>query len=161
MGHVLSWGQISFLGATVITSFVTAIPVIGQSIVDWLWVGFIINNATLNRFFSLHFFLSFLIAEITLIHSALLHKNGSNNPLGVDSGVDKIPFYPYFFVKDLFAFFCFLFLFGTFVFYFPNSLGHPDNLNLIIHFFAQVLCTCVFFRVILLSDYEFKAIFCL
>jgi quinol-cytochrome oxidoreductase complex cytochrome b subunit len=94
MGHVLSWGQISFLGATVITSFVTAIPVIGQSIVDWLWVGFIINNATLNRFFSLHFFLSFLIAEITLIHSALLHKNGSNNPLGVD----RISFYLYFFV---------------------------------------------------------------
>jgi len=106
---------------------VTAIPVIGQPIVDWLWGGFTINNATLNRFFSLHFFLPFIIAGITIIHLALLHKDGSNNPLGVDSGVDKIPFYTYFFVKDLFAFFCFLFLFGTFVFYFPNSLGHPDN----------------------------------
>ena len=85
------------------------------------------NNATLNRFFSLHFFLPFVIAALSLIHLALLHKDGSNNPLGVDSKGDKIPFYPYFVIKDLFAFFCFLTFFGVFVFYFPNALGHPDN----------------------------------
>ena len=127
MGYVLPWGQMSFWGATVITSLVTAVPLIGQPIVDWLWGGFTINNATLNRFFSLHFFLPFVIAGLTIIHLALLHKNGSNNPLGIDSGIDKISFYPYFFVKDLFAFFCFLLFFGFFVFYFPNALGHPDN----------------------------------
>ena len=89
MGYVLPWGQMSFWGATVITSLVTAVPVVGQSIVDWLWGGFTVNNATLNRFFSLHFLLPFLIAGLTLLHLALLHKDGSNNPLGVDSGVEK------------------------------------------------------------------------
>lgn len=127
MGYVLPWGQMSFWGATVITSLVTAIPIVGQAIVDWLWGGFTVNNATLNRFFSLHFFLPFIIAGVTVIHLALLHKDGSNNPLGVDSVVDKIPFYPYFFVKDLFAFFGFLFIFGFFVFFYPNLMGHPDN----------------------------------
>ena len=127
MGYVLPWGQMSFWGATVITSLVTAVPVVGQTIVDWLWGGFTVNNATLNRFFSLHFFLPFVIAGFTIIHLALLHKDGSNNPLGVDSVGNKIPFYPYFFVKDLYAFFIFLFLFGFFVFYFPNAMGHPDN----------------------------------
>ena len=127
MGYVLPWGQMSFWGATVITSLVTAVPIVGQSIVDWLWGGFTVNNATLNRFFSLHFFLPFLIAALSLIHLALLHKDGSNNPLGIDSKVDKITFYPYYVVKDLFAFFCFLFFFGVFVFYFPNALGHPYN----------------------------------
>lgn len=85
------------------------------------------SNATLNRFFSLHFFLPFIIAALSLVHLALLHKDGSNNPLGVDSKGDKIPFYPYYVAKDLFAFFCFLTFFGVFVFYFPNALGHPDN----------------------------------
>ena len=127
MGYVLPWGQMSFWGATVITSLVTAVPVIGQSIVDWLWGGFTVNNATLNRFFSLHFFLPFIIAALSLVHLALLHKDGSNNPLGVDSKGDKIPFYPYFVVKDLFAFFCFLTFFGTFAFYFSNTLGHLYN----------------------------------
>jgi len=117
----------SFWDATVITSLVTAVPIVGQTIVDWLWGGFTINNATLNRFFSLHFFVPFVIAGVSLLHLALLHKDGSTNPLGVDSGVDKVPFYPYFFVKDLFALVCFLFFFGIFVFYFPNVLGHPDN----------------------------------
>ena len=127
IGYVLPWGQMSFWGATVITSLVTAVPIVGQTIVDWLWGGFTINNATLNRFFSLHFFVPFVIAGVSLLHLALLHKDGSTNPLGVDSGVDKVPFYPYFFVKDLFALVCFLFFFGIFVFYFPNVLGHPDN----------------------------------
>ena len=127
MGYVLPWGQMSFWGATVITNLATAIPIIGQPIVDWLWGGFTVNNATLNRFFSLHFLFPFLIAGLSLVHLALLHKDGSNNPLGVDTSVDKIPFYPYFFVKDLFAVSVFLFVFGILVFYFPNALGHPDN----------------------------------
>ena len=127
MGYVLPWGQMSFWGATVITSLVTAVPVVGQTIVEWLWGNFTVNNATLNRFFSLHFFLPFIIAGVTIIHLALLHKDGSNNPLGVDSGVDKISFYPYFFVKDLYAFFCFIFVFAFFVYFYPNSMGHPDN----------------------------------
>ena len=113
MGYVflLPWGQMSFWGATVITSLVTAVPFIGQFVVEWLWGGFIVDNATLNRFFSLHFFLPFVIAGLSLLHLALLHKDGSNNPLGVNSSVDKIPFYPYFVIKDLFAFFSFLFIF--------------------------------------------------
>ena len=127
MGYVLPWGQMSFWGATVITSLVSAVPVVGQSIVDWLWGGFTINNATLNRFFSLHFFLPFIIAGASALHLALLHKEGSNNPLGVDSNMDTVPFYPYYVVKDIFAFFCFLLFFSFFVFYFPNLLGHPDN----------------------------------
>lgn len=126
-GYVLPWGQMSFWGATVITSLVTVIPVAGQPIVEWLWGGYTVNNPTLNRFFSIHFTLPFLIAGLTLVHLALLHKEGSNNPIGSDTGVDDIPFYPYFFAKDLFAFFCFLFVFCFFVFYFPNVLNHPDN----------------------------------
>ena len=127
MGYVLPWGQMSFWGATVITNLFSAIPLVGDSITTWLWGAYSVDNPTLNRFFSLHFFLPFVIAALSLIHLALLHKDGSNNPLGVDSKGDKIPFYPYFVVKDLFAFFCFLTFFGVFVFYFPNALGHPDN----------------------------------
>merc|ERR1712012_1366424 len=127
MGYVLPWGQMSFWGATVITNLATAIPLVGQPIVDWLWGGFTVNNVTLNRFFSLHFLFPFLIAVLALIHLALLHKDGSTNPLGVDTSVDTVPFYPYFVIKDLFAFFVFLFIFSGFVFYFPNAMGHPDN----------------------------------
>ena len=127
MGYVLPWGQMSFWGATVITSLVSAIPLVGQPITQWLWGGFTVGNATLNRFFSLHFFVPFIIAGLAIIHIALLHKDGSNNPLGVDSSVDKIPLYPYFIVKDIFSFFIFAFFFGIFIFYFPNALGHPDN----------------------------------
>jgi len=127
MGYVLPWGQMSFWGATVITSLLTAIPYVGDPIVDWVWGGFTVNNATLNRIFSLHFTLPFVIAGLVIVHLALLHKDGSNNPLGVDNGVDKIPFYPYFAIKDAFSLLCFLVLFGFFVFYFPNTLGHPDN----------------------------------
>lgn len=126
-GYVLPWGQMSFWGATVITSMVTAIPIAGQPIVQWLWGGYTVGNPTLNRFFSLHFLLPFLIAGLTLIHLALLHREGSNSPIGSDTGVDDVPFYPYFFSKDVFALFCFLFGFGIFVFYFPNTLNHPDN----------------------------------
>jgi quinol-cytochrome oxidoreductase complex cytochrome b subunit len=126
-GYVLPWGQMSFWGATVITSMVTAIPVAGQPIVQWLWGGYTVSNPTLNRFFSIHFVLPFVIAGLTLIHLILLHKEGSNSPLGSDSGVDDIPFYPYYVSKDVFALFCFFAFFGTFVFYFPNVLNHPDN----------------------------------
>ena len=127
MGYVLPWGQMSFWGATVITSLMTSIPFVGDAITQWLWGGFTVSNATLNRFFSLHFLLPFIIAGLTLIHIALLHKEGSNNPLGIESNVDKISFYPYFFVKDLFSFFVFITFFSVFIFYFPNVLGHPDN----------------------------------
>jgi len=126
-GYVLPWGQMSFWGATVITSMVTVIPVVGKAIVEWLWGGFTIKNPTLNRFFVIHFLLPFLIAGFTLIHLALLHKVGSNSPIGSDTGIDDVPFYPYYASKDLFAFACFLLFFSFFVFYFPNVLNHPDN----------------------------------
>ena len=126
-GYVLPWGQMSFWGATVITSMVTVIPVVGSAIVEWLWGGYTIKNPTLNRFFVIHFLLPFFIAGFTLIHLALLHKVGSNSPIGSDTGVDDVPFYPYYASKDLFALSCFLVFFATFVFYFPNVLNHPDN----------------------------------
>lgn len=126
-GYVLPWGQMSFWGATVITSMVTAIPRIGDPLVEWLWGGYTVNNPTLRRFYSLHFFLPFLIAGITLIHLTLLHRDGSNSPIGSDTGIDDLPFHPYFVSKDVFAFFCYVAVFGMFVFYFPNTLNHPDN----------------------------------
>ena len=126
-GYVLPWGQMSFWGATVITNMVTVIPIAGKSILQWLWGGYTIGKPTLRRFYSVHFVLPFLIAGVTLIHLALLHKVGSNSPIGSDTGVDDVPFYPYFVVKDIFAFSCFLVVFATFVFYFPNVLNHPDN----------------------------------
>jgi len=127
MGYVLPWGQMSFWGATVITNLFSAIPVVGDTIVQWLWGGFSVDNATLNRFFSLHYLMPFAIAGLTIVHLSLLHKDGSNNPVGIDSAVDRIPFYPYFYVKDLFSFFIFLLVFSTFVFFYPNEMGHPDN----------------------------------
>lgn len=126
-GYVLPWGQMSLWGATVITNMVTAIPVAGKPIVQWLWGGYTVANPTLNRFYTLHFVLPFVIAGVTLIHLALLHKVGSSSPIGSDTGVDDVPFYPYFFSKDLFAFSVYLLVFGIFVFYFPNVLNHPDN----------------------------------
>jgi ubiquinol-cytochrome c reductase cytochrome b subunit len=127
MGYVLPWGQMSFWGATVITNLFSAIPVVGDTIVQWLWGGFSVDNATLNRFFSLHYLMPFAIAGLTIVHLTLLHKDGSNNPVGVDSAIDRIPFYPYFYVKDLFSFLVFLLVFSTFVFFYPNEMGHPDN----------------------------------
>jgi ubiquinol-cytochrome c reductase cytochrome b subunit len=127
MGYVLPWGQMSFWGATVITNLFSAIPIIGQSIVELLWGGFSVGNPTLNRFFSLHYLMPFLIVGLVLIHLSLLHKDGSNNPLGINSNVDTIPFYPYFYVKDLFGFLIFLFVFSVLVFFYPNLLGHSDN----------------------------------
>lgn len=127
MGYVLPWGQMSFWGATVITNLFSAIPLVGSSIVEWLWGGFSVDNATLNRFFSLHYLVPFLLVGVVLLHLSLLHKDGSNNPLGINSNHGFIPFYPYFYVKDLFAFLVFVLFFSFFVFFFPNLLGHSDN----------------------------------
>jgi quinol-cytochrome oxidoreductase complex cytochrome b subunit len=117
----------SFWGATVITNLFSAIPYIGKTIVEWIWGGFSVNNATLNRFLSLHYLLPFLIVGMTLVHLSLLHQWGSNNPLGINTNVDSVPFYPYFYVKDLFSFLFFVVIFSVFIFFIPNVLGHTDN----------------------------------
>lgn len=130
LGYVLPWGQMSLWGATVITCLFSAIPYIGESITYWLWGGFSVSNATLNRFFSLHYLIPFLIAAVACVHLALLHVNGSNNPLGVDAGDTRIAFYPYFYVKDLFSFVLFMIVFSGFIFFAPNLLNHPDNYNM-------------------------------
>ena len=127
LGYTLVWGMMSFWGATVITNLASAIPIVGESIVYWLWGGFSVDQATLNRFFSLHFFLPFVIAALSLIHLYLLHIYGSGNPVGIDSKTYSIPFYPYLYAKDLFVWTIFFFIFGVFVFFYPNVLGHSDN----------------------------------
>ncbi len=127
IGYVLPWGQMSFWGATVITSLASAIPIVGDEITHWLWGGFSVDNATLNRFFSLHYLLPFIIAGASVVHLAALHQYGSNNPLGSLSTVDKVPFYPYFYVKDLLGWVCFAVFFAVFIYFYPNLLGHPDN----------------------------------
>ncbi len=119
LGYVLPWGQMSYWAATVITNFVTVIPVVGKDIVYWVWGGYSINNATLNRFFSLHYLLPFVIALLSAYHIYQLHKSGSSNELGIRSHyLNKISFYPYFLVKDLFGLFISLFVFSIFVFFF-------------------------------------------
>jgi ubiquinol-cytochrome c reductase cytochrome b subunit len=129
MGYVLPWGQMSFWGATVITNLFSAIPFVGESIVQWLWGGFSVDNPTLNRFFVLHFLMPFLIVGIVLLHLMALHTTGSNNPTGVPmkSKKDSISFHPYFTIKDMVGFVIFFIVFGYFLFFYPNSLGHPDN----------------------------------
>ena len=129
MGYVLPWGQMSFWGATVITNLFSAIPWIGQDIVSWLWGGFAVDNPTLNRFYSLHYLLPFVIVGVVMVHLMALHQHGSNNPLGIDAKgpQDKIPFHPYYTIKDLFGLGVFLLFFAYWVFYNPNGLGEPDN----------------------------------
>ncbi|WP_376801495.1 cytochrome b [Candidatus Raskinella chloraquaticus] len=129
MGYVLPWGQMSFWGATVITNLFSALPLVGESIVTWLWGGFAVDNPTLNRFFSLHFLLPFMIAGVVALHLWALHVTGQNNPTGVEvkQNSDVVPFTPYATVKDGFAMVVFLILFFWFVFFNPNYLGHPDN----------------------------------
>jgi quinol-cytochrome oxidoreductase complex cytochrome b subunit len=127
MGYVLPWGQMSFWAATVITNLFSAIPWVGQSIVELLWGGFSVDNATLNRFFSLHYLLPFALAAVAIVHIGALHQNGSNNPLGIDTTVDKVSFYPYFWVKDVFGWIAFFVIFGFFLFFAPDAMGHPDN----------------------------------
>ncbi|KAG2580931.1 hypothetical protein PVAP13_6KG143052 [Panicum virgatum] len=127
IGYVPPWGQMSFWGATVITSLASAIPVVGDTIVTWLWGGFSVDNATLNRFFSLHHLLPLILAGASLLHLAALHQYGSNNPLGVHSEMDKIASYPYFYVKDLVGWVASAIFFSIWIFFAPNVLGHPDN----------------------------------
>jgi ubiquinol-cytochrome c reductase cytochrome b subunit len=127
IGYVLPWGQMSFWGATVITSLASAIPVVGKSVTHWLWGGFSVSGATLNRFYSLHYLLPFIIAGTSIVHIASLHQYGSNNPLGISSDTDKIPFYPYYLLKDLVGWVAFATVFSFFIYFAPNALGHPDN----------------------------------
>jgi ubiquinol-cytochrome c reductase cytochrome b subunit len=129
MGYVLPWGQMSYWGATVITNLFSAIPVVGDYIVTLLWGGFIVDNPTLNRFFSLHYLLPFVLVGVVMLHLVALHQHGSNNPLGIDrkGPQDSIPFHPYYTVKDLFGLFVFLIVYAAFVFFAPNLLGDPAN----------------------------------
>jgi ubiquinol-cytochrome c reductase cytochrome b subunit len=129
MGYVLPWGQMSFWGATVITNLFSAIPLVGDSIVTWLLGGFTVDNPTLNRFFSLHYLLPFVIVGVVVLHLVALHRFGSNNPLGIDpkGPQDSIPFHPYYTVKDMFGLGVFLIVYSCFVFFSPNFFGEPDN----------------------------------
>lgn len=127
LGYTLPWGQMSFWGATVITNIVTAIPVVGNHLVIWVWGGFSVNNNTLNRFFSLHYFLSIIILGLSLLHLILLHEVGSTSPNGRKSDIDYTKFFPYFYLKDLSTLLFFLLFYLTIVFYKPNYLAHPDN----------------------------------
>jgi ubiquinol-cytochrome c reductase cytochrome b/c1 subunit len=129
LGYTLPWGQMSFWGATVITNFFSAIPGIGETIVTWLWGGYAVGNPTLNRFYSLHYLLPFVIAGVVVLHVWALHVAGQNNPTGIEpkSERDTVPFTPYATVKDGFAMTAFCIVFAWFVFYAPNFLGHADN----------------------------------
>jgi len=129
MGYVLPWGQMSFWGATVITNLFSAVPIVGTTLVEWLWGGFAVDNALLNRFFALHYLFPFLIVGVVILHIVALHTHGSNNPLGIDrkGPQDSIPFHPYYTIKDLFGLSFVLTIFAAVVFYAPDYLGHPDN----------------------------------
>lgn len=127
IGYVLPYGQMSLWGATVITNLLSSIPFVGEDIVCWLWGGFSIDNATLNRFYSFHYLLPFIIAGLALLHLVLLHSDGSSNRLGIETEVDKIGFYPYCYVKDLLMFMIMLLSLSYLVYWNPNVLGHSDN----------------------------------
>jgi ubiquinol-cytochrome c reductase cytochrome b subunit len=128
LGYVLPYGQMSLWGATVITNLMSAIPWVGQDIVEFIWGGFSVNNATLNRFFALHFVLPFVLAALALMHLIALHdSSGSGNPLGVSGNYDRLPFAPYFIFKDLITIFLFIIILSIFVFFMPNMLGDSEN----------------------------------
>lgn len=127
IGYVLPWGQMSFWGATVITNFLSAVPYIGTDIVQWVWGGFSVSNATLNRFFSLHYLFPFLLLGLILVHLVFLHTNGSNSPIGLNSNSDKVPFHVYFTTKDFYGFILIGILLSVLIFYSPNVLGDPEN----------------------------------
>nr|AFG19457.1 cytochrome b [Pelates octolineatus]AFG19458.1 cytochrome b [Pelates sexlineatus] len=127
VGYVLPWGQMSFWGATVITNLLSAFPYVGNTLVQWIWGGFSVDNATLTRFFAFHFLLPFVIAGLTMIHLLFLHETGSNNPLGLNSNADKISFHPYFSYKDLLGFVALLIALTSLALFSPNLLGDPDN----------------------------------
>nr|NP_739970.1 cytochrome b [Allocyttus niger]Q8HLD2.1 RecName: Full=Cytochrome b; AltName: Full=Complex III subunit 3; AltName: Full=Complex III subunit III; AltName: Full=Cytochrome b-c1 complex subunit 3; AltName: Full=Ubiquinol-cytochrome-c reductase complex cytochrome b subunit [Allocyttus niger]BAC23566.1 cytochrome b [Allocyttus niger] len=127
VGYVLPWGQMSFWGATVITNLLSAVPYVGNTLVQWIWGGFSVDNATLTRFFAFHFLFPFIIAAMVLLHLLFLHETGSSNPTGINSGADKIPFHPYFTYKDLFGFVILLLALSILTLFSPNLLGDPDN----------------------------------
>nr|ALR69102.1 cytochrome b [Apocheima cinerarius] len=127
MGYVLPWGQMSFWGATVITNLLSAIPYLGTMLVNWIWGGFAVDNATLTRFYTFHFLLPFIVLMMTMIHLLFLHQTGSNNPLGLNSNLDKIPFHPFFTFKDLIGFIMLMFFLVMLTLINPNMLGDPDN----------------------------------
>nr|YP_009236599.1 cytochrome b [Nebrius ferrugineus]AMJ16535.1 cytochrome b [Nebrius ferrugineus] len=127
VGYVLPWGQMSFWGATVITNLLSALPYIGDTLVQWIWGGFSVDNATLTRFFTFHFLLPFLIAALSMIHLLFLHEKGSNNPTGLNSDMDKIPFHPYFSYKDILGFSMMLFTLTFLALFTPNLLGDAEN----------------------------------
>ena len=127
MGYALPFGQQSLWGISVITSLFSVVPFVGNDLVQWLWGGFSVNNATLNRFFSLHYLLPFLIAAASIVHIAALHHKGSNNPLGINAAADKISFYPYLVAKDLVGLVILLIVLSILIFFAPNLLSHPDN----------------------------------
>nr|O99342.1 RecName: Full=Cytochrome b; AltName: Full=Complex III subunit 3; AltName: Full=Complex III subunit III; AltName: Full=Cytochrome b-c1 complex subunit 3; AltName: Full=Ubiquinol-cytochrome-c reductase complex cytochrome b subunit [Kobus ellipsiprymnus]AAD13493.1 cytochrome b [Kobus ellipsiprymnus] len=127
MGYVLPWGQMSFWGATVITNLLSAIPYIGTNLVEWIWGGFSVDKATLTRFFAFHFILPFIIAAITMVHLLFLHETGSNNPTGISSDMDKIPFHPYYTIKDILGALLLILVLMLLVLFAPDLLGDPDN----------------------------------
>nr|YP_010895078.1 cytochrome b [Cyphipelta rufocyanea]WJW73604.1 cytochrome b [Cyphipelta rufocyanea] len=127
MGYVLPWGQMSFWGATVITNLLSAIPYLGTDLVQWIWGGFAVDNATLTRFFTFHFILPFIVLAAVMIHLLFLHQTGSNNPIGLNSNLDKIPFHPYFSYSDIVGFIIMLFLLTMLTLWNPYLLGDPDN----------------------------------
>nr|YP_010531305.1 cytochrome b [Mileewa sharpa]UXX17564.1 cytochrome b [Mileewa sharpa] len=127
LGYVLPWGQMSFWGATVITNLLSAIPYVGSMLVNWIWGGFAVDNATLSRFFSLHFLMPFIISMLTIIHIFFLHSTGSNNPTGMNSNLDKIPFHPYFSIKDLMSTLMIMMLLLILNLTEPYLLSDPDN----------------------------------
>nr|YP_006665855.1 cytochrome b [Alulatettix yunnanensis]AEZ00775.1 cytochrome b [Alulatettix yunnanensis] len=127
IGYVLPWGQMSFWGATVITNLLSAIPYMGNQIVQWIWGGFAVDNPTLSRFFSLHFILPFVIAALTMIHLLFLHQSGSNNPLGMNSNSEKIPFHPFFSIKDSITMLLLLMVLMLISLMYPYIMGDPDN----------------------------------
>nr|AEM06980.1 cytochrome b [Microtus fortis] len=127
MGYVLPWGQMSFWGATVITNLLSAIPYIGTTLVEWIWGGFSVDKATLTRFFAFHFILPFIITALVLVHLLFLHETGSNNPTGLNSDTDKIPFHPYYTIKDFLGILILLMVFMILALFFPDILGDPDN----------------------------------
>nr|Q5VJ45.1 RecName: Full=Cytochrome b; AltName: Full=Complex III subunit 3; AltName: Full=Complex III subunit III; AltName: Full=Cytochrome b-c1 complex subunit 3; AltName: Full=Ubiquinol-cytochrome-c reductase complex cytochrome b subunit [Paragalago granti]AAS00149.1 cytochrome b [Paragalago granti] len=127
MGYVLPWGQMSFWGATVITNLLSAIPYMGTNLVEWIWGGFSVDKATLTRFFAFHFILPFIIAALAMVHLLFLHETGSNNPSGISSDSDKIPFHPYYTIKDLLGVILLLLSLFSLVLFSPDLLGDPDN----------------------------------
>nr|QHB76679.1 cytochrome b [Hylomyscus anselli] len=127
MGYVLPWGQMSFWGATVITNLLSAIPYIGTTLVEWIWGGFSVDKSTLTRFFAFHFILPFIITALVIVHLLFLHETGSNNPTGLNSDSDKIPFHPYYTIKDILGVILMILFLMTLVLFFPDLLSDPDN----------------------------------